>query len=361
MQPQQAFWSASESFRLAGASFARNFGSPFLENFYATVAADPALVELASHARPGQHVHFLFHAVLHYLLLRQPDAALAAFYPSIAPHPAPADAMGPALRTFCLENADAIRTELAQRTIQTTVVNRAAYYLLAVAHASAAAAGAPLALVELGPSAGLNLLFDRYRYDFGTGSAFGDAGAPLTVTPNFRGAVPTPPAEMPRLSARIGIDLNVIDLAREADRLWLLAVLPPDWSDERCMVQAAMDYRVAQPLDIRQGDAVALLPRVSAELDGDLCILHSACINYWPIPAREQFELWLRDTSRIRTVHRLSMEQPSPIPAQDRAKVERGEVLPYEIAHSVYRAGSLERRDLLGRCDSFARWIEWYG
>ena len=47
----------------------------------------------------------------------------------------------------------------------------------------------PLALIEVGASAGLNLLFDRYGYDYGAGRSAGDPSAPVRFTCALRGAV----------------------------------------------------------------------------------------------------------------------------------------------------------------------------
>ena len=67
-----------------------------------------------------------------------------------------------------------------------------------------------LALIEVGASAGLNLLFDRYSYDYGAGRSAGDPGSPIQFACTLRGEVRPPiPASMPPVAARVGLDLHL--------------------------------------------------------------------------------------------------------------------------------------------------------
>ena len=74
---------------------------------------------------------------------------------------------------------------------QTNEVARSALILGAALHV-AARTRLPLALYEIGASAGLNLGFDAYRYDLGNGRGWGRADAPLVVHSEWRGALPQP-------------------------------------------------------------------------------------------------------------------------------------------------------------------------
>jgi len=84
-----------------------------------------------------------------------------------------------------VEHEDALRARVETHGVQTNEVQRCTM-LLPTFLAATAATGLPLELIELGPSAGLNLLVDRYRYRYANGS-FGPADALLELTVEERG------------------------------------------------------------------------------------------------------------------------------------------------------------------------------
>jgi hypothetical protein len=133
------------------------------------VADDPATLELLTHRRTGQQASFLFFGVVHHLLLDGALHPLRDFYPSVVGAAArdPAGA-GPVLIDFCRQYRDELATLIRTRLVQTNVVRRAValrYALWAVGRHCAE----PVHLVEVGASAGLLLLVDRYRYVVGDG------------------------------------------------------------------------------------------------------------------------------------------------------------------------------------------------
>src|SRR5260370_30875780 len=88
---------------------------------------------------------------------------------------------------------------------------------------------APLALLEVGASAGLCLIPDRYGYDYGTQriEPTASAGVAAPVFPcATRGGVPLP-TRVPEIAWRTGLDLNPIDLHAAAEGAWLEALVWP--------------------------------------------------------------------------------------------------------------------------------------
>ena len=143
--------------------------SPLYERLALGVADDEGLLALAAQARPEQPAPNVLFASVHLLLLSGVRDDLAAFYPSITD---PASARGdpfPHFRRFCHEHADAIAEVLRERRVQTNVVERCGLLLPAFGIIARRSGGKPLALVEVGASAGLNLLWDRYSFDYGGG------------------------------------------------------------------------------------------------------------------------------------------------------------------------------------------------
>ena len=137
--------------------------SPLYERFALGVAGDRELLELLEQLPPAkQQPNLLFAAVL-YLGGRQPDFG--------------------AFRAFVLDHADHVLATLAARQTQTNEVGRCALLLPLLARLPG-----PLALVEVGASAGLCLLADRYAYDYG-GTIVGDPASPVLLRCQPRGAL----------------------------------------------------------------------------------------------------------------------------------------------------------------------------
>src|SRR5581483_9734788 len=99
------------------------------------------------------------------LLLTGAEHPLRRYYASCVPDPLPPEGAFPHFRDFCLANETAMRELIATRLVQTNEVGRSACLLPAFSVASQREGDAPLAVVDFGCSAGLNLLFDRFHMD----------------------------------------------------------------------------------------------------------------------------------------------------------------------------------------------------
>src|SRR5689334_24533794 len=167
--------------------------SPIYEHITRAIADDPQLQELSAGGMEGQPPPNLICAASHYLLLSGVQHEVRRYYPSVAAAPAPLDeGLYPAFRDFCLSNAEALRPLIASRLVQTNEVARSACLLPGYAEASRREGGKPLALIDFGCSAGLNLLFDRFGYDYGPGCLrWGNKASPVQLRCELRGdAVP---------------------------------------------------------------------------------------------------------------------------------------------------------------------------
>jgi len=132
------------------------------------MAADPEMLTLVAGLIPATKVvPILLFAAVHDLVLRDPSLELAAIYRG-----APGDPW-PAFRDLVRDRLDEVRAITSTRTVQTNEVGRCAV-LVAATTAVQRRLDGPLALVELGPSAGLNLRFDRYGYRYSDGLTLGD-------------------------------------------------------------------------------------------------------------------------------------------------------------------------------------------
>src|SRR5829696_4036591 len=165
--------SLAATFRLFGREVVAR-DSPLYAQVRELIAGSPALLALAGRSREGSPTLFL--AAIHDELLRDPDHALARYYPTVGGE-GPGPGLGAALEDFCAVRADRLEATLATRSTQTNETGRCSGLLPAFA---AVADGRPLALIEVGASAGLNLRWDRYAYDYGSRRA-GAADSPVTI------------------------------------------------------------------------------------------------------------------------------------------------------------------------------------
>ena len=137
----------------------------------------------------------------------------------------------------------------------------------------------PVELLELGASAGLNLMLDRYGYDLG-GVRAGNRESPLQLRPEWRGD--PPPAPSVRVAARRGVDLHPLD-ARSGGRL--LAYVWPDQARRLAQLEAALAIAAADPPEVEPGDAAEWLEARLAEPRAAgvaRVVLHSIAFQYFP-------------------------------------------------------------------------------
>jgi hypothetical protein len=268
------------------------------------VAADPDLLDLVSPAEPGQRRPTLLFAAIQYLLLRgEATGEFAAWFPAVSGQPIPVDDPVPALRRFCAEHRDAILRQLATGRTQTNEVRRCAALLLALNHASP---HQPVGLLELGASAGLNLLVDRYAYAFGD-TRLGDS--PVHLSPTLHSGLPTVP-HLPTVDWRLGGDLAPVDLSDDAAVDWLRAFIWPEQAAERDRLTAAIALARAQPPTVVAANAVTDLDRLLdlAPVGQPVCVFHATLLTYVDSEGRAELFAALRRAIADRAIHWIYLE-----------------------------------------------------
>jgi len=169
------------------------------------------------------------------------------------------------------EHDDALRTRLGTHGVQTNEVQRCTM-LLPTLLAASAETGLSLELVELGPSAGLNLLVDRYRYRYANGS-FGPEDSLVELTVDEHGGR-VPKALLERelvVRRRRGIDLAPIDATTPEGYLLLRSFVWPGLDERIARLDAAVETlrRMPEPPELIRGDYTAVLPRLLADRPAD--------------------------------------------------------------------------------------------
>lgn len=146
--------------------------------------------------------------------------------------------------------------------------------------------GLPFELLEIGSSAGLNLLIDRFRYDLG-GVTAGPEDASVTIRPAWRG--PPPPTASVQIGNVRGVDIAPIDVTDPAAAERLMAYIWVDAPERTTRVEAAIGMIATQPVDLVRADAADWIETRLAEPQAPgTCrvLMHSIVWQY--LPARTQ-------------------------------------------------------------------------
>jgi len=322
--------------------------SPLYAQLSLKIAEDHDLLALNLNAYKGQPIPNLFLSAVHDLLLRGIDHPLRAFFPSLTDSPLSPEDAYPHFRTFCLQHAEEIQAMVDTRRVQTNEVQRCSSLLPAFETVYQRGGGKPLALIEIGPSAGLLMRWDTYGYDYGIGGRAGNVNSPVQLRSEIRGEkLPPIPAILPPVAYRIGIDLYPVDVRDSDAARWLRALIWPEHTDRAHLLIPAIQAAQVDPPHMIAGDALALLPGLLAELPAGTmtCVYHSFAVHQFSRADQERLGNVLLTASYGRTIYRISLEwwagQPGP-----------------KLELETYQDG-LAQGELLANCESHGRWIEW--
>ncbi|MDQ0464081.1 hypothetical protein QO010_001852 [Caulobacter ginsengisoli] len=242
-----------------------------LDDLFATWKDEEARV----HLREATPLRLL--GALHAFALAEPQGALAAQYPAANPDPDWA-ALTAAARALLENRRDEVATFMVSPP-QTNEVGRS-FGLAPGFMVIAAETDLPLRLFEIGASAGLNLRFDRYDYDF-AGQRWGIGGSPVLLDNDWRG----PPAPLGPLEVveRAGCDQAPVDVADPAQALRLQAYVWPDQVKRLARVRGAIAVAQRSPAELTAADAAAWTARRLAPKAGTASVLyHSVMWQYMP-------------------------------------------------------------------------------
>ncbi len=322
--------------------------SPLYAHLARGVADDAEVLDLLAGVEPHQqHANLLMGAV-HYLLLSAIEHPLRDFYRSLTATPYSPENAYPYFHKFCIEHAAAIRRIVTTRIVQTNEVGRCTSLLPALGIVSQRFGNAPLTLIELGTSAGLNLMLDAYTYDYGAAGSYAGADSPVVLACEPRGnAVPPLPAMPLTIHERIGIDLNPIDIADPIEVRWLRALIWPEQQERVTLLEAAVSVLRQSAPTLIAGDLGEALPNVLRRVSpaANLCIFHSYTLNHCPQQTLDQLHATLADYGREHNFYRISLEyHASPKHPQ--------------LHLFSYVGGDIVEQQL-AVCESHGRWIEW--
>lgn len=245
-------------------------GLPLYAALSKAVADDPALLALQRGAPVGSTAPKFLSAV-HWVLSRHPSDELARYFPTLRGDlhaTLSLERSSPELRLhfrrFCLEHQDEILAVQRRYGLQANSVNRSAPLVAMLSHATGPG-NEPIGLIDLGTSAGLNLLLDRFAYDFGAGRLLGPAHARVRLATQIHGEGELArPVALPPIGERLGIDLAPVRLSDDEQLSWVRASIWPEKQLERARFDAAVaEGRIAwqeRGPTLLSGDMLERLP-----------------------------------------------------------------------------------------------------
>ena len=267
--------------------------SPCFEEWSRGVVDDPEVVAWLSSLPP---------------LKQQPNLVFAAARWHGVPAPGPYDG----LRSALLADDGTIRTTILTRATQTNEVGRLATLVPAF---SMLAGGGPLALLEVGASAGLCLFPDRWGYAWRTETGLVEVGPEPRLPCVVAGPAPLPELP-PTVAWRGGIDLNPLDVRDEDAMAWLQVLVYPEHEDRRRRLAHAVDVARRDPPQIVRGDLLEELPALVAKAadHGPVVVFHSAVIAYLEETDRRRFHRIMTELVEDGACHWVSNEGPNVLP-----------------------------------------------
>jgi hypothetical protein len=218
------------------------------------------------------------------------------------------------LRAWLLEHWTETRALMLERSTQTNEAGRCATLLPALARIDG-----PLALIEVGASAGLCLYPDRYSYRYTIAEAAGSATSarasiddgqsvrldppdgPSPVVIDCELTNTSAPQRLPDIAWRAGIDLNPIDVTDADERQWLRSLIWPEHDARRDRLTAAAEVVAEDPPRLVQGDLLETIESLLAEVPAGTqpVVFHSAVLAYVGAEARSKFAALMRSREDI--------------------------------------------------------------
>ena len=282
--PRRAFEVQAEHCNRMDAPFTARLCLALLEVLDDTTALGRRVIGWPRENAVGDLVPLRCCAGLHHLAREGRVPALSAIYP-------PAACSDETLRQTliaAIEREDAFLTGYLDSPPQTNEVGRSAILLGGLLRL-AEQVPMPFALYEIGASAGLNMSFERWRYDLGEAGSLGSPDARVTIASAWTGNAPSPETPV-MICARAASDLAPLDPGKPTDRERLLSYIWAEQADRLVRIEAALDVAAKDGLRVENADARAWMRDALAAgraQDGTCTVLfHSVFIQYLDPPVR---------------------------------------------------------------------------
>jgi hypothetical protein len=292
--------------------------SPLYTELWEHLKGDPELLAFDALISPDQPHPITFFTAVNFLVLAEPHHPLARYYPYLHEKAIPPlSEVYPLFRTFVIEHREALQILLPGTRLQTNEVTRCANLLPAFFLVYQLGGCNPLNMIEIGSSAGLNLRWHLYEYQYKSEITTEDLLVSESVSPvhihcALRGPYlpPLPEAAFPRIASCQGIELLPRSIHDEQDMRWVRAAIWPEEVKRHEILTSAIGLARQTPALLHQGDACDLLPELLACIPDDqtAIIWHSFALNQGPIEVQEHILLHIAEASYRIPIYRVSLE-----------------------------------------------------
>jgi hypothetical protein len=295
---------AAEYLRLQG-RYCGKLGSPFYETLLGHAADDAAgggpiaaVLDGYAHEPIASAMALRLMGGVHRLVLEGRVPALAAHYPSVGGD-GDGERAWPIFREWVAAHLDLARG-LLERGVQTNEVGRTAALLCGFLEV-ARRTHLPLRCLEVGASAGLNLRWDRFRYEEPDGS-WGEAGSPVVLRNHYRRG-PLPFDASATVIERAGCDPHPLDPTTDEGRTTLLSYVWPDQAERLRLLGAACDVARRMPASVERAHGADWVGRRLAAASPGVAtvVYHSIVIQYLDQAGRDRLLSTIADAGRRAT------------------------------------------------------------
>ncbi|MCL1696154.1 DUF2332 domain-containing protein [Lysinibacillus sp. BPa_S21] len=327
-------------------TFAKNEcenSSPLYEHLAIKIADDDELLNIATFIPQGQPVPNLLLAGVQYLLSSSEDE-LVHFYPSLTTTPKALNEVYPVFKAFVLSHSDELKTLFQEKLVQTNEIRRCSY-LYPMMTEIYERHKKPLAFIEIGASAGLQLGMDQYNYCYNQQLHINNSNSDFVLSSENRGQpLPASITNTPVVCKRVGIDLNPIDIHNEEELRWLEALIWPEHQQRRLLLHQALPILKELDLQLVKGDAIKLIKDISKEINQDamLVVYHTHVANQIPLELRLELLEQLKE---------ISMERPLFHCYNN--------LFDTQLHQDFMDQGEIESIRIMERPDGHARWFKW--
>src|SRR6185437_2269331 len=203
-----------------------------------------------------------------------------------------------------LRMTDSVVAIAERRRPRTGETGRYAVLYPAIAEAAHRAGATAVGLIDVGCSAGLNLSVDRVGISYSNGQSLGDPSSPVQQACQIVGGRPVPARPMPEVVARIGVDLDPVDVTDADDVRWLRACLWAGQPEVAARLDAELALAATAPPLLLRGDPVELLPDALARVPAGVLpvVITTWALSRFPLESRMRFLQRLDEAATDRAV-----------------------------------------------------------
>ncbi|WBY17746.1 DUF2332 domain-containing protein [Erythrobacteraceae bacterium WH01K] len=208
----------------------------------------------------------------------------------------------------------------------------------------------PFEMLEIGSSAGINIMMDRYFFDLG-GRTVGSAGSLMRIEPEWKGDAP--PATSPAIVSIRGCDIAPVDLTDAEAALRLKSYVWPEASERMHRIDVARELAMESPPDIARLDAAGFVTQALAQdqAEGTTRVLfHSLVWQYVP------------DFQQDAVIEAMEEAAASASPGRPLAWLSletNRETFAHELVARYWDGATKGEPHLLASAHPHGAWVEW--